>query len=149
MKKSYMNIRIAETKVASDENGYMLIEILMAIAVLSIGLLALAALQTTSIFGATRANKHSIAILLAENQIEAYKNMPYNNIPASTVTETGTNLSAEMGTAMPSVAIYTRTTTVQAGLPVPGSTTITVTVSWQESIPRSVVLQTIIAQTGT
>ena len=123
-----------------DEKGFTLIETLMAIAVIAIGLLALAALQTTAISGTGRANKHSMAVLLAEDQIETYKNIPYDSIPSSPSPETGTTLSPW--------GIFTRTTTVQDGTPVPGSKTITVTVSWPDKVPRSVVFQTIIAQTG-
>ena len=123
-----------------DEKGFTLIETLMAIAVIAIGLLALAALQTTAISGTGRANKHSMAVLLAEDQIETYKNIPYDSIPSSPSPETGTTLSPW--------GIFTRTTTVQDSTPVPGSKTITVTVSWPDKVPRSVVFQTIIAQTG-
>ncbi|MCX5880491.1 MAG: prepilin-type N-terminal cleavage/methylation domain-containing protein [Deltaproteobacteria bacterium] len=122
------------------EKGFTLIETLMAIAIIAIGLLALAALQTTAISGTGKANKHSMAVLLAEDQIENYKNIPYDSIPSSPSTESGTPLS--------SWGIFTRTTIVQDGSPVPGSKTITVTVSWPDKVPRSVVFQTIIAQTG-
>ena len=125
----------------SDEKGFTLIETLMAIAVIAIGLLALAALQTTSISGTTRANKHSMAVLLAEDQIEAYRNMPYDSIPASPLSESGATLSPW--------GIFTRTTTVHDGTPVSGSKTITVNVSWPDKVQRSVEFQTIIAQTGT
>jgi type IV pilus assembly protein PilV len=129
-------------QTCSDEKGFTLIETLMAIAIIAIGLLALAALQTTAISGTGRANKHSMAVLLAEDQIETYKNYPYDSIPSSPSTESGTTLPQD------SWGIFTRTTTVQDGTPVPGSKTITVTVSWPDKVPRSVVFQTIIAQTG-
>jgi type IV pilus assembly protein PilV len=124
-----------------DEKGFTLIETLMAIAVISIGLLALAALQTSAISGNAKAKKHSMAVLLAEDQIETYRNMPYDSIPASEVTETGTALSPW--------GIYTRTTSVQDGMPVSGSKTITVSVSWPDKVPRSVVFQSIISNPGT
>jgi type IV pilus assembly protein PilV len=128
-------------KSFSDEKGFTLIETLMAIAVIAIGLLSLAALQTTAMSGTTRANKHSLAVSLAEDQIETYRNMPYDSIPASPPSESGSALSPW--------GIFTRTTSVQNDTPVSGSKTITVSVSWQEKVLRSVDFQTIISQTGT
>jgi len=127
-------------KSFSNENGFTLIEILMAIAVISIGLLALAALQTTAISGNARAKKHSMASLLAQDQIETYKNMPYDSIPSAPASENGTTLSPW--------GIFTRTTTVLDNTPIAGAKTINVSVSWQDNVPRSVVFQTIIAQDG-
>jgi type IV pilus assembly protein PilV len=124
-----------------DEKGFTLIETLMAIAVISIGLLALAALQTSAISGNAKAKKHSMAVLLAEDQIETYRNMPYDSIPSSPPTELGSTLSPW--------GIFTRTTTVHDGTPVSGSKTIIVTVSWPDKVQRFVEFQTIIAQTGT
>jgi type IV pilus assembly protein PilV len=126
---------MATTQISPDEKGFTLIETLMAIAIIAIGLLALAALQTSAISGNAKANKHSMAVSLAEDQVETYRNMPYDSIPASPPAEPW--------------GIFTRTTTVQDGVPVAGSKTVTVSVSWQEKVQRTVEFQTIIAQTGT
>lgn len=127
-------------KSFSNENGFTLIETLMAIAIMAIGLLALAALQTTAISGTTKAKKHSMAILLAEDKIEISKNALYDAIlPAG---------ETEYGTALSPWGIFTRTTTVQDNTPFIGAKTITVSVSWPDRVARSVVFQTIITQSG-
>lgn len=127
-------------KMCSDEKGFTLIEALMAIAIMSIGLLALAALQTSAISGTTKAKKHSMAILLAEGKIEEYKNTPYDAIPPEGEVENGSTL--------PSWAwgIFTRTTTVQDNTPFIGVKTINVSVSWPGKVTRSVAFQTIVSQ---
>ena len=65
-------------KTGLDEKGFTLIETLLAIAIMGIGLLALAALQASAISGTTKAKKHSMAILLAENKIETCKKTEFN-----------------------------------------------------------------------
>ena len=64
---------MAPIKSFSNENGFTLIETMMAIAIMAIGLLAVAALQATAISGNAKSKKNSMAILLAEDQIETYK----------------------------------------------------------------------------
>lgn len=123
-----------------DEKGFTLIETLLAIAIMAIGLLALAALQTSAISGTTKAKKHSMAILLAENKIETCKNALYDTILPAGETEYGSTLPLDPW------GIFTRTTTVLDDTPFLGAKTITVSVSWPDKITRSVVFQTIITQ---
>ena len=126
-----------------DEKGFTLIETLMAIAIISIGLLGLAALQANAISGNTKARKQSMAVLLADNKIESYKNNVWNNFPPpATETETGTALSPW--------EIFTRTTDIQLNTPRPGIASIRVRVSWpvpgREFNLHPVDIQTTIAQ---
>jgi len=129
-----------------NENGFTLIETLMAMAIISIGLLGLAALQTSAITGNSRAQKQSMAILLAGNRIEAYKNMPYGSIPSTPTT-------VEDGETLSPWGIFTRTTVIQLVDMCPGISTpcpgaiVTVTVSWPgRDVARPVFMQTTIAQ---
>lgn len=128
---------MADTIGFRNEKGFTLIEVLMAISIMAIGLLGLAALQITATGGNALAKKNSLAVSLAEDKIEFYKNTLYNNIPAGVTTETN----------LPAGAIYTRTTTVEDDTPITGVKTITVKVAWQNG-SKSVSFQTIISQNG-
>ena len=122
-----------------DEKGFTLVETLMAIAIISIGLLGLAALQTNAITGNSKNQKQTMAILLAENKIEDYKNNLWNSTPPpATETETGTTLSPW--------GIFTRTTDVQLNTPSPGIASVRVRVAWPGRVANPVDIQTIIAQ---
>jgi len=129
-------------KSFSNENGFTLIETLMAIAIMAIGLLAIAALQSTAISGTTKASKHSMAILLAEDKIESCRNALYEDILPEVKIEKGSTLLKDPW------GIFTRTTTVLDATPFLGAKTITVSVSWPDKVTRSVVFQTIITDIG-
>jgi type IV pilus modification protein PilV len=147
-------IKMTDTISCRKENGFTLIETLMAMAIVSIGLLGLAALQTNAITGNVKAQKQSMAILLAENKIEAYKNNMWNTTataPLASETETGTAVSPW--------GIFTRTTDIQLdtcpdGTPCDksnnmrccGIATIRVRVSWPGRVDSPVDIRTTIAQ---
>ena len=81
-----------------------------------------------------------MAILLAENKIEAYKNNLWNTTPPLV------NPEIETGTALSPWGIFTRTTDVQLNTPSPSIATVRVTVSWPGRVANPVDIQTIIAQ---
>ena len=66
-----------ETQICNQ--GYTLIEVLIAMAVFSIGILAVAAMQTTSVQGNASARRVTEATALAENQIESLLELPYDD----------------------------------------------------------------------
>jgi type IV pilus modification protein PilV len=136
----------------NNEKGFTLIETLMAIAIISIGLLGLAALQANAISGNSKAQKQSMAILLAENKIEAFKNNIWSTTaPMATETETGTSLSSECPWG-----IFTRTTDIQLNTCIDATTcpgnpmccgvaTIRVRVFWPQRIANPIDIRTTIA----
>lgn len=54
----------------SDKKGFTLIEVLVAVTIVSIGLMAIAGMQSTAISGSRSANDLTIAIQLAEEMVE-------------------------------------------------------------------------------
>jgi len=122
----------------NPEDGFTMIEVMISMAIMSIGFLALASMQIASIKGNAQSIKYSMAIALAENKIEAYKNTPYDSIPSGTETENN----------MGGNTIFTRTTQVVADTPIAGAKTVTVTITWTADRVRSVSFQTIISRNG-
>ncbi|MFZ3046919.1 MAG: prepilin-type N-terminal cleavage/methylation domain-containing protein [Desulfatirhabdiaceae bacterium] len=121
-----------------SENGFTMIEVMIALAIMAIGFLALASMQIAAIKGNAQSIKYSMAVALGENKIETYKNTPYDNIPSGTETENNLGVNT----------IFTRTTIVEADTPIAGAKTVTVTISWTADRARSVSFRTIISQNG-
>uniref|UniRef100_A0A7C4MQG2 Prepilin-type N-terminal cleavage/methylation domain-containing protein n=1 Tax=Desulfatirhabdium butyrativorans TaxID=340467 RepID=A0A7C4MQG2_9BACT len=118
------------------EGGFTLIEVLMAAVILAVGLLGLAAMQTAAIKANYQAKKHTLAVALAETQLEAYRNMAYDSIPSGTITDTDVT-SGDVGK-------FTRVVTIENDVPVAGVKTITVSVFWNDGKLRKATLKTII-----
>lgn len=129
---------MTEIKPVLNENGFTLIETMLAIAIMAIGLLALASLQVTAIGGNAQSKKRTLALSLAEDKIETYRHTAYASIPAGQEVETGLE------------TLYTRNTNVENDTPVTGVKTVTVTVFWHNMNDKlkQVQLVTIIANYG-
>jgi Tfp pilus assembly protein PilV len=132
---------------STNPKGYMLIEALMAIAIFSIGFLAVATMVLSATRNNTKGNILTQANMLARQQLEQLKNTPDITDLASdptTTTEPGINANGESG------GIYTRTTTIEDTLGFNTSRAIEVTVNWTwQGQNRSVVLRTITKGNGT
>ena len=70
-----------------NERGFTLLEIIVAIAILSFGLLAIATMQASAIKGNTHAFGITEAMTLVQNRVERLMSLPYND---TTLDETGT-----------------------------------------------------------
>lgn len=105
-------------KIAKKEDGFTILEVLVASAILSIGLLGILSMMTT----AMHANAYSEAYITANNliidQAEAMRRLGYGNITPGTDTS----------------SIFTRAWTVTPDPFVPDLLqTVTVTVTWQKA----------------
>ena len=132
---------------STNSKGYMLIEALMAIAIFSIGFLAVATLVLSATRNNTKGNILTQANMLARQQLEQLKNTPditdLDSEPTTT-TESGIDANGESG------GIYTRTTTIEDTLGFNTSRAVEVSVNWTwQGQNRSVVLRTITKGNGT
>jgi len=105
------------------QQGFSLIEVMIALAIFSIGILAIAQLQISAVRNNTSGNLATQATLLAEAQIENLKNTANITLLADSV-ESGIDQNGASG------GIYTRTTTITNPLGGNFSRQIQVTVQW-------------------
>ena len=125
--------------IATSQNGFTLLEVLVAIVILTIGLLGTAGLTTGVIRGNHYSKNITSATAAGQTLLESVKSSGYTNatsanFPNDTVTMGGTT--------------FTRTATITNSSPAANMKTVSVTVSWTESnnTARSVNLQTILAE---
>ena len=120
----------------ASEDGFTLLEMLIAVIIMAIGLLGMAALQGTAMMGNNFGGMNTEATALVMDKIEEYGHTPYGSISEGTTTE------SNLGTA----SQYTRATTVQFHTPINDVKTVTVTVSWTSPSSHSISFQTLISK---
>jgi len=116
--------------------GFTLLESMLALAILSIGLLALGRLQISAIWGNALSRDMMTAVSIAEQKIEQLKNTPFANVQSESSTQvTVANRN------------FTRQVTVTDSSPLPNTKTVSVLVTWKDKAKtHTVPLTTIIAQ---
>jgi general secretion pathway protein I len=124
------------TRAFSTAEGFTLIEIMIAVAIISIALLALAGLQVSLIRGNALAQRMTAAISVAEQKIEQIKKTPYAAI------------QSEPSTPVPASGFtFTSQVTVTNNSPLANAKTVNVAVTWSDSLTtHTIPFSTIIAQ---
>ncbi|MFH1581821.1 MAG: prepilin-type N-terminal cleavage/methylation domain-containing protein [Pseudomonadota bacterium] len=122
-------------RLRNNNSGFTLMEVLVAMLILSVGLLGMAALITGIINSNKLSNRISVATVLAQDKMEDIKRIGYDNAVGGT----------EDYDTISDYSLYKRITNVATGDPAAGLKKITVTVYW-ESDDHSVVLNTILAE---
>ena len=105
-------------KTKRDNRGFTLIEVLMAMAIFSIGIMAVGTLQVTSINSNARARMHTEGYTWVVDRIEGLATLPYNDDDLTA----GNHGPVAEGT-------YAISWNVQDDTPLANSKTITVTVT--------------------
>ena len=125
--------------VSEQMNGMTLLEVVVAMGLVFVALLALAGLATTAI-KATASGKHlTVAATLAQEKLEEFKSAGYQ-----TQVVGGWESVEAYGTLM-GYFPYKRIVRIQSQVPMAGLQTITVTVSWAND-QHAVILSTMVAQ---
>ena len=126
-----------------DNRGFSLLELLIAVVILAVGLLAMAGLQTRAIKGNFHGGTISLATALAEERAEEIRNTDYDSIAYDPNPDVEANIKSGS-----SGNIFTRETLVENDIPMTGMKKITVSVHWETDAPHQVTIRTIVAKDG-
>jgi type IV pilus assembly protein PilV len=107
------------------EKGFTLLEVIVAISILTFGLLAVASMQMTAIRGNYNASNITEATTVAQDRLEDLMGLLYSD----PLLDPGNGLSDP---APPSPSGYTITYDVLDDNPIPNTRLVTVTVQWQD-----------------
>ena len=122
-----------------NDRGFSLIEVMVAIVILTIGLIGVAGLQGTAITGNQHGNTMMQATTLAEETIEQIRNAAYDDITVTNFPELESDVDG---------SIYDREILIEPDTPLNELKRITVTVSWRTLRRHQVVLRTIVSDEG-
>jgi type IV pilus modification protein PilV len=125
-------------KKKTRQNGFTLLEVLFALAIFSIGLLAIIGMTTMTIKSNFMSKNLTTAVHLAQNKLDALRAEAYTSVVDSS--ETGLDSQEAAG-----AGIFDRSVTVIPST-APDYKTVEVIVSWSDPDPRQVAMKTIIAQ---
>ena len=115
------------------EKGFSLIEVLIGLIILAIGILAVAGMQITSIFGTSFSNNITQASVIAQDRLEFLKGLPLTDVRLDT-----NNYPNDI-----TVGIFTGSYQANRNV-TPNFVNIIYTISWLEkSVPHTVSFGTI------
>lgn len=128
----------------TNNKGFTLLEVLIAMCLLAIAMLGLATLQSRGIRGNDLGNRTTQAIGLAQDQLEQLIHIASGgNFPLAAPSPNpfpdANNPMSETGAAG---GIFTRTWQLQDNTPVTNAQTVTVTVTWNDLIGQHTVIET-------
>ncbi len=127
---------------ASPPHGFTLIEVMIALTIMSVGVLSIGMAQLSALKLSTMSSRLSQGMYLAEEQMEIFRSTPWG----PTFTTAATNVPDPGGLITPvqgDSAQFNRSWTITPNAPPHGLTGITVTVVWTNSngARRTVALQ--------
>jgi type IV pilus assembly protein PilV len=119
-----MNIKAHLGNTIRRQQGFTLIEVMIALVILATGLLALMTMQIVSIRANAFSSEMTYASMLAQTRLERIRNTPYANVNPGTVTDTVPASSLTKGMA------YNVETKVDDNKPATDMKTITLRIDW-------------------
>jgi len=114
----------SKKKVFGNQSGFTLLEVLIAISILTVGLLGVAQMQIMGIRGNYFSGNTTAALTLAEEKMEDLLGTSYINVISDNDANNPINEAGQAG------GIYSRMWTVTLDTPIIGTKTVTVSVGW-------------------
>jgi len=125
------------------QGGLTLLEVMIALVILSIGLLALSGMQITSINANGSGFKSTTAVSLADQRMQQLKNLSFSDPSLTAGAHAETPLKVSVGTSDGvHGVVYNRSYTVTDSSPIAGVKLIAYTVTWTDGGTHSVSLMT-------
>jgi type IV pilus assembly protein PilV len=129
------NIRtvFSKKKVCDNHSGFTLLEVLIAISILTVGLLGVAQMQIMGIRGNYFSGNTTTALSLAEEKMEDLLGKSYSDAELTGSVAPGTDhpdLNNPIDETGQAGGIYSRMWTVIDNIPITDTKTVTVNVSW-------------------
>jgi type IV pilus assembly protein PilV len=116
----------------SDQKGFSLLEILIAITILAIGLLALAELQITAIQGNAFSGRTTDATTLAQDALEQLMTLDYTDADLNDGLHPPGSQAQVSGTQQVQGGNYTISWDVTENSPIADTKTVDMTVTWSD-----------------
>lgn len=79
-----------QTRPTESQDGFTLLETMIALVVLTVGILAMMTMQTSAITGNYKASTMTIASSIASRQVEELRNLPFTSLTAGNSTDPST-----------------------------------------------------------
>ncbi len=99
----------------NKESGYTILEVLVGVSILAVGLLAVAQMQITAIQGSDKSDEGTIALNLAQREMERIINMDYSDAILADNPANNGDLFSTASTDYQDCVDYTGTTVVPGG----------------------------------
>ena len=130
-----------------QQHGFTLIEMLIALVVLSIGMLGTSRLTVSTVSVHTATERLAKASALLQDSLERIKKSGYGSTNPGTVTDSYGSMSSysTYGGTTFNYSTYKRVTSIAANTPATNMKTVTVTVFWQND-QQALSASTILAQ---
>jgi type II secretory pathway pseudopilin PulG len=136
-----------------DQRGISMVELMVAMILMAIALLALAASIPYSMYGVVASGFQTTATLLAQEAIERAKAADYAGIPSLSFDGSSGTLPSDCSSSgnfrpVAAFAGFTRCVAVQTDTPTSTTTTITAVVEFSGSVPNPIYKTTLVTIRG-
>lgn len=147
LKKNSLSLGlIVNVTITKKQNGFTLIEVLIAMTIFAIGILAVAFMQVTAITGNSFSCNLTGATTLAGDRMDALMNLDYNNHPdlsdadgdglAGLDHATGVTADHNRTYTGETNVVYNVFWNVADSIPNPGAKTVRMIVTWREKVTQ-------------